>query len=791
MPWTWSWPWRRSGSDEAASEVTTAPVGVRSGRRNWLHAPVLAPTVAIVPPVVGAPVLCPPDVAAARPLTAMPVLRDRSAQAPRGRVSGLAHPAGPSESPADLPPTDLPVVAHRRVRNVAQSGLPPLVYASPVYVGAAREAEEPIRPPEWLRAMPGFPEPPRSHPAPQAPAAPIRQGSAARMSRKNVGQSRRLGLGAPLPHPLSPERMPAADRQEPESEDGDAHSAWPISPDPPPAGGAILPHPLSDRLPVRLPELRPDIEPVPHDLAREIAELHHTDVSDVPVHRGRAAADEAASLHTRAFSRQQQVFLPAELGPLHDPGVRELLGHELTHVAQHRRLGGAIPAESSPEGFALEVEAVQTGRSVAGLAGPPPLRHAKTTLQQPASEYVDRVAEELVRRGIAHQDPDGGLVFGPASVPVGSGGGIQRELGDRQLQDMAKKLVESEMRYKADRDLIEEEQVRKWYLTLRDAGGLKVSATMSDGELNKVAKDLIEHGYRSQGTVGAPPSSDQITEMEKTIREYLSGTEETGLAKNIPKEFVSFADMRSRLSSQALGSILSPLGFNFAFGDQEKLDDAVSRKVKSASARSAYSWLTGQEGESGEAGATGTGTDAVEPAGRTRIGLRPDFGRSAPGTGESPAAGAAAPKPGAVSGKNKKKEEYEPLVTEYRSFGDMRGRMASDLARSVLSPFGSDLTAREDAALQEMAAEPKQAARWARDNLGAITGPAEFQPWQSPETPAVVQEPELAAAELQSKGIVDKNFDQLFTRIYDRVRSRLREELLVGRERAGRLADFR
>ena len=40
-------------------------------------------------------------------------------------------------------------------------------------------------------------------------------------------------------------------------------------------------------------------------------------------------------------------------------------------------------------------------------------------------------------------------------------------------------------------------------------------------------------------------------------------------------------------------------------------------------------------------------------------------------------------------------------------------------------------------------------------------------------------------------GLDDSDLDELVLRIYDRLRSRLRRELLVDRERAGLLTDFR
>jgi hypothetical protein len=95
------------------------------------------------------------------------------------------------------------------------------------------------------------------------------------------------------------------------------------------------------------------------------------DVSHVPIRRGPAVAGEARSLGARAFTRGAEVFLPAHEGPADGPVARGLLAHELTHAAQQRTLGPALPAETSDAGRALEAEAVAAERWARGLGGDP------------------------------------------------------------------------------------------------------------------------------------------------------------------------------------------------------------------------------------------------------------------------------------------------------------------------------------------------------------------------------------------------------------------------------------
>jgi hypothetical protein len=97
----------------------------------------------------------------------------------------------------------------------------------------------------------------------------------------------------------------------------------------------------------------------------------------VTVHRGAAASDLSTALQARAFTSSGEIYLPASHGPLNAGPAKSLLAHELTHVAQQRRLGSSLPTEASPHGGALEAEAVAAESSGSlPLAAPPrPTKH--------------------------------------------------------------------------------------------------------------------------------------------------------------------------------------------------------------------------------------------------------------------------------------------------------------------------------------------------------------------------------------------------------------------------------
>ncbi|WP_156892983.1 hypothetical protein [Actinokineospora enzanensis] len=83
------------------------------------------------------------------------------------------------------------------------------------------------------------------------------------------------------------------------------------------------------------------------------------DVGDVPIHQS-----------TTPFTANGEVFLP-------DNAPRGLMAHELTHAAQQRAYGSALPDENSPAGQVLETQAQESG-----------VQHAR-----PAPERVEEEAD--------------------------------------------------------------------------------------------------------------------------------------------------------------------------------------------------------------------------------------------------------------------------------------------------------------------------------------------------------------------------------------------------------------
>jgi len=429
------WPFRRRAAESAVnpgsgatetggSAVTGGPGAVeRPQHREWSALPPLPGTFgAKAPLVIGPAPVLPPLPGRREPMPASePVLR--------GSVQGIASVIRPVRF--DREAAD---VVHRPVRRrVVVEPLvepTPLTYVDDQHVEEPREPRVPHRAPAWLRYTPpawmtqqqndepgglpdlGLPLPIMETPPPPPPPPPTPVVRPKPDRRANLGQSRRLGLGAPI----SPATQQVSAEPAPEEP---APAAPPLIHEPAavqhPAPEVHEPAPIKDSAP-SAPEIH---ESVPAELATAMRQTHRVEVADVPVARGPAVSAEARSHGARAFTRAGKVHLPDEAGPLTSPKARGLIAHELVHAVQQRTLGLSLPSPSSDHGQALEAEAVAAERFYAGEAPePPPLIHAPrltpsfavdthtqlapttvpTTTSTPPQQVIDtRVREEVDR----------------------------------------------------------------------------------------------------------------------------------------------------------------------------------------------------------------------------------------------------------------------------------------------------------------------------------------------------------------------------------------------------------
>jgi uncharacterized protein DUF4157 len=104
-------------------------------------------------------------------------------------------------------------------------------------------------------------------------------------------------------------------------------------------------------------------EAVPNDIEEPISRAFDTSLAGVRIDRSDAGTAGAESMEARAFTQGDDVVLPPTQGSLGYGPARSLLAHELTHVAQQRRLGAARPAEASAHGRRLELQAQRVERA--------------------------------------------------------------------------------------------------------------------------------------------------------------------------------------------------------------------------------------------------------------------------------------------------------------------------------------------------------------------------------------------------------------------------------------------
>ncbi len=126
-------------------------------------------------------------------------------------------------------------------------------------------------------------------------------------------------------------------------------------------------------------------------------------LDDVKVHRGPDVGEAAQAIDAKAFTTGGEVFMPDWHGSTSSGEGRDILRHELTHVAQQRTLGTDLPGEDTPAGRALEAEARSVGGQGPATSSPvstrPVAARHVTASRRPSAGPAQRLA------GVAPPDP--------------------------------------------------------------------------------------------------------------------------------------------------------------------------------------------------------------------------------------------------------------------------------------------------------------------------------------------------------------------------------------------------
>jgi Domain of unknown function (DUF4157) len=147
--------------------------------------------------------------------------------------------------------------------------------------------------------------------------------------------------------------------------------------------------PTTIAAPPRLSQARPAVQRAPRAEATEMATprplvgarpmggaIQRAPLAGSPgqvrIRRGAEANELAGALDARAFTHSGEIYLPDSQGPLNGPKAQSLLAHEMTHVAQQRRLGSSLPQEDTAQGQHLEAQAAaaeSSGRLPLAVSG--------------------------------------------------------------------------------------------------------------------------------------------------------------------------------------------------------------------------------------------------------------------------------------------------------------------------------------------------------------------------------------------------------------------------------------
>jgi Domain of unknown function (DUF4157) len=341
--------------------------------RAGLGAPITRGTIGPGSPDVG-----PAPLATVRPDTAVP----RAGRPGPPRPSVPPGPTAPSDPEPPAPSPQRPVAPPLAASDLTRSASS----ARPATADGPAEPSPPV--PQPMLVAPVYRAAPSARPVP--PDQPA--GASARPSGRPSGRPRESTVPAPLDRqtqnrpaaspagpagPAQYEQPPSPGEAEPaRTEAARPEAARPAATRPEAsehqAGQPASAEPatsISTRSaqPLDSPAYR---SPVPPDLADTVRRAHGIDVSDILVSRGPLASKRARDLGARAFASDGEVVLPIEAGPIERPQTRALLGHELTHIAQQRAHGPALPPEDSAAGAVLEQQARDTERRLLGSQPP-------------------------------------------------------------------------------------------------------------------------------------------------------------------------------------------------------------------------------------------------------------------------------------------------------------------------------------------------------------------------------------------------------------------------------------
>lgn len=623
---------------------------------------------------------------------------------------------------------------------------PSLTVASDEFVGAAREPAVPHRAPGWMRYVPTWmeqagPEPEQSAPfvipsnIPANPPIPkpepvlpdrvveVRAAAPAPLvsrRRPSLGQTRRLGLGAPISRqedePVAEQAVPPPEpRQEP-----------PPLPQPPPPDQVTAAPLVYRAVDAQSPRVTGQVvrEQVPPDLAGAVRRDRGADVADVPVFRGQAVDAEARSRGARAFAKDGAVYLPDSAGPISSGKTKALLAHELVHVVQQRTIGANLPGLSTPEGRRLEAEAVAAEHRHGGLADTPLIHPPHPTFDAPEPSL------------------SGAAQLATTTTPPDP----TRSHFDQEAREEIQQVAESS----AHRVLEE------WHAP--EAQADRARRTGTPPTTGGAFGDTVSFTERRGADATSTPRTGSTSSARRRTGGGASGAatfDREARHAQLVDEMLENLNMDRASRGEAMLSYLDD-------SHLETIERQLDRE-EAGGARTTPSGSSARPINAAEGGAFG---DTVSFTTRSGDDLLPG-GRRDSGTGASPSPTAAAGRLALAAALAQSGDSSTPT----RGSGGAASRQPEILEPGAGGAFGDTVS------FQERSGDDLfRGGR--RPDSGSTTG-------GSGSTR------DMHGSEEEPIDLDRVDIEDLTARLYDRLRSRLRLELLVDRERSGLLTDFR
>ena len=519
-----------------------------------------------------------------------------------------------------------------------------------------------------------------------------------------------------------------------------------------------------------------ETERVPDDLRTIMRAAYGDDVGDQLVHRGADVTEEARQLGARAFARDGEVFVPIDAGPLDEASAKSLLAHELTHLAQQRRRTAPLPAEGSAESQALEAEAQRAERFVRGDPGAPspgPMA-VSTPTDRGTDEFADtqRFVNELVHRGVAEPDGNGGVRFlwgqgqgggsaarvQRATEPAGTAGQQSNwdalaMAGHSFAESIAggfEEMIGGEFSFITgiDADLKAAHEARdrefKREQTKEAFGRLRLDHLRVEKRKEVNGAELTEAQERELKLAVDAEVGRRTEAFESRVKHQFEQVNEKLKSEN--------HEPQKELDPDRYDAIFNKL-FAEPVGDLPPEDPADDVK---AHADQAVNKAKGKQ-------AAVTGAKAGAPPGGGTGGA--PTGMSAPGGGKTDAG-----KAGVID-----------------SWDALKGAFVTDLVTLEAGEFGITLTDEERKGIYDPTGASKTGTAKTADG-SAPTSPSPTTPTPTtPSEPGGADKKHIGPSGHEKIDLDRLDLEELTKRLFPRLRSSLRQELIVDRERAGRL----